>query len=463
MTGTAILTVEEMRAAEQAVFDGGVAPYALMETAGDAAAEIIWRAGGMRDTLVLCGPGNNGGDGFVIARLLKERGVPVRVATTGESRTDSSRKARQAWAGPIENIADAAPATQIVDALFGIGLTRGLDAGLARRLGELMAAAEHSYAIDAPSGVDADSGALLSPVPRFDLCIALGALKPADVLQPAAGLCARLICADIGIGTGDAKVRLLAPPVLAEPGPDAHKYTRGLVDVVAGNMAGAGILASSAAARTGAGCVRHLAPEPTSRLPDAVIMVPAASAAEIATALEDERIASILVGPGLGRSDEARARLKMALAAGHRLVVDADGITMLDSPDMVPDGTLVTPHEGEFSRLFGTIAGNKIDRAREAARRVRGVVVYKGPDTVIAAADGRVAVAHAGSPWLSTAGTGDVLAGICAARLAVTGDPFRAACEGVWLHGEAARRAGPAFIADDLIRHIPAAIASRTQ
>ncbi|WP_246524636.1 NAD(P)H-hydrate dehydratase [Sphingobium phenoxybenzoativorans] len=464
MSGAAILTAEEMRAAEQAIFDSGVAPYALMETAGAAAADVIWRAGGVRDTLVLCGPGNNGGDGFVIARLLKARGVPVRVAATGESKTDSSQKARRAWAGPVENIADAAPATQIVDALFGIGLARGLDGALAQRLGELVDAAERSYAIDVPSGVDTDGGVLLSPVPRFDLCIALGALKPAHVLQPAAGTFARLICADIGIGANDAKAFLLTPPDLAEPAPDAHKYTRGLVDIVAGTMAGAGILAATAAAHAGAGCVRHLAPEPTSRLPNAVIMVTAPDAGAVTKALQDERIASVLVGPGLGRSDEARKRLSAAVTAGHPLVVDADGITLLEAaPDMLPVGTIITPHEGEFSRLFGEITGNKIDRAREAARRMGGVVVYKGPDTAIASADGRIAVWHGGSPWLSTAGTGDVLAGICAARLAVTGDPFLAACEAVWLHGEAARRAGAAFIADDLIAHIPAAVAARTQ
>lgn len=462
MTGTPILTAEQMRVAEQAIFDGGIAPYALMERAGAAAADIIWRAGGMRDILVLCGPGNNGGDGFVIARLLKERGIPVRVAATGESRTDSSQKARKAWSGPIESISDVEPAAQVVDALFGIGLTRGLDAGLAQRLGELVDGAERSYAIDVPSGVDTDGGILLSPVPRFDLCIALGALKPAHVLQPAAHCFGRLVCADIGIA-GDDKVRLLGPPDLAEPASDAHKYTRGLVDVVAGTMAGAGILAASAAAHAGAGCVRHLAPEPAGGLPDAVITIPAHDADAVAKALQDERIASVLVGPGLGRSDEAKARLKAALTAGHPLVVDADGITMLDGPDMLPEGTMVTPHDGEFARLFGEIPGNKIDRACEAARRICGVVIYKGSDTVIAAADERVAVSRSGSPWLSTAGTGDVLAGICAGRLAVTGDPFQAACEAVWLHGDAARRAGPAFIADNLIAQISGAVAARTQ
>lgn len=456
-SGAAILTAAEMRAAEQAVFDSGIAPYDLMERAGAAAADIIWRAGGLRDALVLCGPGNNGGDGFVTARLLRERGVSVRVAAVSESRTESSRRARELWSGPVEALADAAPATQLVDALFGIGLSRGLEPDLVGRLCELAGAADRSYAIDVPSGVDTDGGTALSEVPQFDICIALGALKPAHILQPASGFFSHLMCVDIGLSADKAKAHLLAPPQIARPPVNAHKYRRGLVAVVAGEMAGAGILSASAAARSGAGYVRYLAPSPTDRLPDAVVR----DAREVGKALDDRRIAAVLVGPGLGRSDEAKARLQTAVTAGHSLVVDADGLMLLEGPGSLPSGAIVTPHEGEFVSLFGEIPGSKIDRARAAAALVRGVVVYKGPDTVIADADGRVAVAQTGSSWLSTAGTGDVLAGLCAARLAVTGDPFRAACEAVWLHGDAARRAGAAFIADDLIAHIPAAIAAR--
>jgi hydroxyethylthiazole kinase-like uncharacterized protein yjeF len=456
-SGTAILTADEMRAAEQAVFDSGVLPYDLMERAGAAAADIIWRAGGLRDVLVLCGPGNNGGDGFVIARLLRERGVPVRVAASGESRTESSRKARERWDGPVETLADAAPATQLVDALFGIGLSRGLESDLAGRLYDLAGAADRSYAIDVPSGVDTDGGMALSEVPHFDICIALGALKPAHVLQPASGTFSRLVCLDIGISVDKAKTHLLALPRIVPPPANSHKYRRGLVAVVAGEMAGAGILSASATARSGAGYVRYLAPDPTDRLPNAVVRNPG----EVGKALEDRRIAAVLVGPGLGRSDEAKARLQAAVSAGHPLVVDADGLLLLEGPGSLPAGAIVTPHEGEFVSLFGELSGSKIDRARQAAALVQGVLVYKGPDTVIADADGRVAVAQTGSSWLSTAGTGDVLAGLCAARLAVTGYPFRAACEAVWLHGDAARRAGAAFVADDLIAHIPAAIAAR--
>lgn len=457
--GTPILTAAQMRSAEQALFDAGVDDYGLMEQAGAAAAAIVWRAGGLRDTLVLCGPGNNGGDGFVIARLLRARGVAVRVAVLGESGTPSSRRAQAGWDGPVEQLATAAPATQLVDALFGTGLSRGLDPAVAARLCDLSASASHSYAIDLPSGVDSDSGALLSAVPHFSICIALGALKPAHLLYPAAGHVRQLICADIGIPASDLVHRLM-PPRLTAPGPDDHKYRRGLVAVVGGTMAGASILAAQAAARSGAGMVRRLAADGLRQGADAIVTQYAQTVDALHDSLDDARLAAVLVGPGLGRDATARARLEAVLTPGHPLVLDADALTLIDV-DQIPDGAILTPHEGEFARLFGDLPGSKIDRARAAAERSGAIVIYKGADSVIAAPDGRVAVASGSSHWLSTAGTGDVLAGLVAGRLAVTRDAFRAAGEAVWLHGDAARRAGAAFIADDLLAALPAAIAAR--
>ncbi|MBB3980555.1 hydroxyethylthiazole kinase-like uncharacterized protein yjeF [Sphingobium fontiphilum] len=459
MAGSAILTADAMRAAEQAVFDAGVEPYALMERAGTAAAELIWRASCGRDMLVLCGPGNNGGDGYVVARLLAARGVPVRVAAMGESRTESGIQARSLWTGSVEALADARPASVLVDALFGTGLARGLDDDVAGRLCALAERATHIHAIDLPSGVATDSGALLSPVPDYDLCIALGAWKPAHWLQPAAGTVRQAVLADIGIACDD-RVHALMPPRLKAPGADAHKYRRGLVAVVGGAMAGAGRLASRAAAVGGAGYVRRLAMEADHAGPDAIVASVAATPDRLAGALDDRRIAALLVGPGLGRDDAARARMGIALAARRPLVLDADALMLLDA-DAVPPGSVLTPHDGEFAALFGDLPGSKIDRALAAARRCGSVVVAKGADSVIAAPDGRAAVARGASHWLSTAGTGDVLAGLVAGRLAVTGDPFRAACEAVWLHGEAARLAGAAFIADGLIGCIAPAIAGR--
>ena len=209
--------------------------------------------------------------------------------------------------------------------------------------------------------------------------------------------------------------------------------------------------------------IRHLLEGEDRRGADAIVTLQVPDAQAVAAELEDERLAAVLVGPGLGRSVAARERLVAALRCGRPLVLDADALTLLAEGDgaPIPPGAVLTPHEGEFVRLFGALPGSKIDRAIEAARRSGAVVIAKGADSVIAAPDGRAAVAAGASSWLSTAGTGDVLAGLVAGRLAVTGDAFRAACEAVWLHGEAARRAGAAFIADDLIRQLPAAIACR--
>lgn len=449
----AILTASEMRAAEAVLFATGIDEYAVMERAGRGVADIIWRTGATRDTLVLCGPGNNGGDGYVIARVLRERGVPVRLAVTGDPCTPSAIMARTNWDGPVEDIMSAASADQVVDALFGTGLARGLDDALAARLCALVDAARLSYAVDLPSGVATDSGIMLSPVPHFDLCVTIGALKPAHVLRPAAKLFDRLICVDIGIDVSGTTLSRIAKPHLFAPADDAHKYTRGLVAVIAGQMAGAGVLAAEAAAHGGAGYVKLIGAQ-------AIVSASHAIVRGRMDALDDRRISCLLIGPGLGRSDEAQAKLRDALAHRHAVVVDADALWHLTDIgfDLLPERAILTPHAGEFARLFPDVGGTIIDRAVAGAARSGCVMVLKGSTTVIAAPDGRVCVADRASSWLSTAGTGDVLAGLCAARLATQGDPFIAACEAIWLHGEAARRAGPAFIADDLVGQIPAAI-----
>ncbi len=449
-----ILSVAQMRAAEQSLFDAGTDPYALMRRAGEGAADIVWRAGVRREALILCGPGNNGGDGYVIARRLRDLGVPVRVAALAEPRTESAARARADWAGPVEDVMTAAPAPQLVDALFGIGLTRGLDDALAARLGALVRAAGHSYAVDVPSGVESDAAVPLSAVPPFSLCLALGAWKPAHLLMPARALAAHNVLVDIGIVAPADAAHVLPTPRFAAPAGDAHKYRRGLVAVVAGAMPGAAALSAEAAARAGAGYVRLLADDMTTPVSHAIVR---------SKGRDFERARAVLVGPGLGRNGHARGRLAEALGAGLPVVADADALWLIAqaSGSGFPTPAIMTPHEGEFAHLFGDLPGNKLDRTRAAARQSGSVMVHKGPDTVVAAPDGRAVIAPPASSWLSTAGTGDVLAGLCAARLAVTGDPFRAACEAVWLHGEAARRAGAAFIADDLVRQVGPALASR--
>lgn len=464
--GAPILTAAEMRQAEQRLFATGMAEYDIMERAGAACAEYIWRVGGQRSTLVLCGPGNNGGDGFVIARILKERGVPVRVAAAGESRTSSAQCARDAWGGAVEDIVAAKPALQLIDALFGTGLKRGLDTQLSGPLGQLVGKAKHSFAIDLPSGMDSDTGACLSPVPVFDLCLALGSFKPSHLLQPGASRFHSLVCADIGIEASGGALHLLAKPRLQGPAATAHKYSRGLAAIVGGHMPGASTLAAEAAARAGAGYVKYLGKSsPVHLATRAIVNLDAPDHYAVRDILADERIAAVLAGPGLGRDEEAWARLESALNSGHPLVLDADALVLLADRGMdrlteLPHRPILTPHEGEFVRLFGKLKGSKVERARQAAAKAKAVVLYKGPDTVIAAPDGRAWIAAASSPWLSTAGTGDVLAGICAAQLAVTGDPIAAACNAAWLQADAARRAGAAFVADDVIAHIPAAVAA---
>ena len=436
-----MLMAAEMRAAEQAT---GETSEALMQRAGSVIGTALGRLVAGRDVLILCGPGNNGGDGYVAATRLAATGVPVRVAAFADPTSTAAIAAREDWHGPVEKFADASPASILVDALFGTGLSRALDDRVSNRLHELHASAQLSIAIDLPSGLATDDGAVLTRPPLFDVTLALGAAKPAHLLQPAARYCGTVRVLDIGIAPAG-QMRALARPALRAPGPDDHKYTRGMVAIVPGAMAGAAALAGIAAMRSGAGYVLLLTDAPGT--PHAIVRRVWSPGA-----LEDQRIGAVLIGPGLGRDDAARHCLDAVFAAAHPLVIDGDALHLVD-PDRIarhPRSVILTPHAGEFDALFGTADTSKIDRTRDAARRARAVVVHKGPDTVIAAPDGRVVIAGDASDWLSTAGTGDVLAGCIAAMLASEEDAFAAATAGVWLHADAARRCGKAFIADDL-------------
>ncbi len=446
----AILTAAEMRAAEERAIASGTPVELLMERAGAGVAEAAWRFAGPLKTLVLCGPGNNGGDGYVAARYLRARGMNVQVAALGEPKAGAAASARAAWTGPVVPIAEAQPAPLLIDALFGTGLSRGLDDALAERLASLAAAARIRVAVDLPSGVDTDTGGLLSSVPRFDLTVTFATLKPAHLLQPAASTCGRIATVDIGI---EAQSRLVevGQPTLAPPGPDDHKYTRGVVAVIGGTMPGASELAALSATRAGAGYVLLIEPEARFAPPHAIVRHVAADPRAL---LDDGRIGAVVVGPGLGRDQGAQRVLAAALESGRALVVDGDALHLLGARKLdMP--AILTPHEGEFRALYPDLrGGSKVERARAAAARSGAVIVYKGADTVVAAPDGRAALAGEASTWLSTAGTGDVLAGAIGAMLARGLAPFEAAQAGVWLHGEAARRAGKAFLADDLARHL---------
>lgn len=458
MSGRPILTAAGMRAAEAAVIDAGTPVGVLMERAGAAVAEAAWRQSGMAPTLILCGPGNNGGDGYVAARLLRERGVPVRVAALRPPRAEAAMAAAARWDGPVETLEAARPAPRLIDALFGTGLARALEAEIEAALARLVAAAHATIAVDLPSGVSTDDGALLGAVPAFELTVALGAMKPAHRLYPAAGLCGRVAVADIGIAAASGALAELAPPALPRPGPDDHKYSRGMVAVLGGAMAGAAALAATGAIRSGAGYVLLLSQQPVAGIPHAIVQ-------RDGDDVGDPRIGAVLVGPGLGRDGAARRRLDRAMASGRPLVIDGDALHLLGPAELrrlsaLPDMAILTPHAGEFAAMFGTGAGSKVDRARDAAARAGAVIIFKGADSVVAAPDGRAVIAPPVSPWLSTAGTGDVLAGIAAAMRARGLDAFAAARAALWLHGDAARRAGPAMIADDLADHLKAAIAA---
>ena len=446
-----ILTAERMRSAEQSLIEAGTSVEELMGRAGRALAEAVYRFAGPLPTLVLAGPGNNGGDGYVAARRLSELGVPVRVAVLAEPKSNAAKQARSKWTGEIEQLNEqTSPAPLLIDALFGTGIKQGLENTAVEQIFRLAAEAVVNVACDLPSGVETDTGKELSRVPRFDLTVAFGALKPAHLLDPAIHKCGRLVLADIGIEASTDWHEIAAPglpPLIA----GGHKYDRGLVHLLAGEMPGAIALAAKAAAYSGAGYVRISTSRTIEGLPAAIVQTDTAE-------INDPRIGCLLVGPGMGDIPQV---LTLALTSRAPKVIDADAITHLGDPErMKGQDAIVTPHEGEFKRLFGEIAGSKPDRAIEAARRTGAVIVYKGSDTLVASSDGRLAFQPPAPAWLASAGTGDVLAGMIAALRARGMPAFEAACAGVWLHGRAAELAGPEMIADNLAEAIPAAIAA---
>ena len=458
MTGRPILTAEAMRAAERRAIDGGTTVEELMERAGAALAEAAYRFAGPVPALVLCGPGNNGGDGYVAARHLAQRGVEVRLAALSEPRSEAAKWARSQWAGSVEQLSESTRGEPLViDALFGIDLKRGLEGAVAKQLSRLCDASIIKVGCDLPSGVETDTGAELSLVPTFDLTVTFGALKPAHRLYPAMHKCGRVVLADIGI-EADASWHEIGQPALPALEPNENKYSRGLVSILSGQMPGAAALAAAAAAEAGAGAVRLYADTILANVPAAVVQGRKWTG-------DEEKAGSLLIGPGLGREEPASELLRQALNAGPPVVVDADALRLVTPEQLAqvdqPHWQLpiVTPHQGEFEHLFGKLAGSKVEQAVAAARRAQAIVVYKGADTVIADPAGQVALAPPAPAYLASAGSGDVLAGLIAAIMSRTGNSFEAACTGVWLHGRAAEIAGPQMIADDLVAAIPRAIA----
>ncbi|MEM1131738.1 MAG: NAD(P)H-hydrate dehydratase [Pseudomonadota bacterium] len=469
LAGRAILSVAEMQAAEQAVFDSGTSVEELMQMAGEGAAELIWRIGGTTPTLILCGPGNNGGDGYVIAEYLRQKGVDVQVAAMRPPSSTAAKWAAERYKGETVPLDQATPRSQAVDALFGTGQDRDLAPDLIFIACPLLKAAQRRIGIDLPSGIDSDSGADRESMVHYHHCIALGAYKYAHFEGYGAHICGELSLVPLPIAVPDTVPVTLAKPTLPAPETDSHKYRRGMVVVVAGAMTGAAILAAQAAASAGAGYVLIAGHgQAPGQLPADIIWWDIRNNESLRELLEDPRIDTVVIGPGLGRDDTARQRLAIALDADAKLMIDADALYILEQEALenVASRAVLTPHSGEFTalwRLFATDEANddlgKIERTQVLADGLGCTIVHKGPLSVIAAPEKAPNIDAFGSNWLSVAGTGDVLSGAIAARLATArSTPFKAAQQGQWLHSHAARLLQPPFTASQLSHTLSLAV-----
>ncbi|MGC9269133.1 NAD(P)H-hydrate dehydratase [Acidiphilium sp.] len=455
-----LFTTDEMNRIDQASAHSGVPTLDLMEQAGTAVARAVARRYRPCRVLVLAGPGNNGGDGYVAARLLMQRGWSIAVAPIAPPRPDSDAAVAAArWRGVTvaPDIERVRAADLVIDAVLGAGLTRDLGADL----GALLGAARRLVAIDIPSGIDGTTGAIRGHAAVADLTITFVARKPGHLLLPGRTHCGAIICADIGMpAAAIATVRpslwrntpsLWRLPRVARAG---QKYDRGLLTILAGPMSGAAILAANGARRAGAGLVTLVGAAAIIGAPPGIM----SSSHSLSELLADHRRRVWLCGPGLGVAPAGEA-LDALVAARRVIVADADALTACaDRPARLRGVAVVTPHEGEFRRVFPELAGDKLTRARAAAVAIGAVVVLKGADTVIAAPDGRAAINDNAPADLATAGSGDTLAGIIAGLLTQNMAPFAAACAGVWLHGAAARRIGVGLIAEDLADALPAVL-----
>jgi NAD(P)H-hydrate epimerase len=474
-----LLSNGEMREADRLAIASGISGYALMEAAGQAVARLVTTKWPRRPVLVLCGPGNNGGDGYIAAHRLQIAGWPVTLAALDAPRpgTDAAMAAAQ-WPGRVETVTPSLLAGEplVIDAMFGAGLTRAPEGAALEAIKETDRLGLDCVSIDVPSGVDGDSGGVLGMAPRCCATVTFFRLKPGHLLLPGRILAGEIHLADIGI-PHEVLDRIrpqcwrndpaLWRDRLRRPRLEDHKYKRGHLLVVGGGvMTGAGRLATRAARRAGAGMVTLIAP--AAALPiyaadhPGLITLPLPPVAALAGLVESRRISACVIGPGGGIGEGTRELALAALATGKPCLIDADGLTsfagkleMLTAAVKGP--LLITPHEGEFSRLFPELSDGKgkLDRARAAAARLGGVVLFKGADSVVAAPDGRAVINDNAPPDLATAGTGDVLAGIAGALLAQGLPAFEAAAAAVWLHGAAGSAFGRGLIAEDLPEALP--------
>lgn len=475
----ALLSVAEMGQADALTIEGGTPGIDLMEHAGVAVAEAVMRRWPEHPVAVLCGPGNNGGDGFVAARRLREAGRAVRLAAMAPvtSLKGDARLAADRWEGAVEpldpSVLGGAPV--VVDALFGAGLARPLE-GAAREIVELVNRRQlPCLAVDVPSGVHGDTGEILGAAPSCAATVTFFRPKPGHLLLPGRLACGEVEVADIGISA--AVLDRLGPRCWANapglwrsalrwPSLADHKYSRGFALIFGGaELTGAARLAARAARRIGAGLVAIAAPRQAHAIYAAdqpgtlTLLVDESGAAR--DLLADERRNAVLVGPGNGVGGATAGHALAALEARRAVVLDADALTSF-APDpgslfaAIRGDCVLTPHDGEFARLFPDLKeGGRLNRARVAARRCGAVVLLKGADTVIAAPDGRAAINRNAPADLATGGTGDVLAGMIVGLLAQGVPPFEAAAAATWMHGAAATAHGPGLIAEDLVDMLP--------
>ena len=474
MIGRQILTVAEMGRADAAAIAAGTPGITLMERAGTAVADAVCARFARQAALVLCGPGNNGGDGYVTARLLKERGWPVEVRSFGEPATQDAQAASARWDGPTSPLNGALEPGVWIDALFGAGLSRPLEGPAAAAALRMAEAPERVVAVDVPSGVPGDTGRPIGPAACAALTVTFHAKKPAHVLEPGRSRCGEVVVADIGLAASDSRTVENGPdlwlPRFPWPTAASHKHARGRLVVVSGEAwsTGAARLAARAGLRIGAGLVTVLSPPEA--LPVNAAHLEAVMLRGFETDLELEQAAknvdAAVIGPAAGIGEPTLLNVLALARTGAALILDADAITVFrDDPEelysLLDRDDVLTPHVGEFERLFpGLLAASaeRIAAARTAAERAGAVLLLKGADTVIAAPDGRCAVNINGSSWLATAGSGDVLAGFIGGLVAQGMESFEAACAGAWIHAEAAELHGPGLISEDLPGLAPAVL-----
>jgi len=473
-----IMTVAEMTAADRAAVEAGTPATVLMERAGEAVAEAIRSRFSKRSVVVWCGPGDNGGDGYVVARHLKRRGWPVRVEALSDPASPGARWAAARWRGETGPLVSGPGSAELfVDALFGAGLSRPLEGEADRLARAMIDDADRIVAIDTPSGLQGDTGQALGERSlRAGLTVTFHRRKLAHVLAPGRAACGEIVVADIGLSSCGQGTLLENEPSLWSdqlpwPRLDAHKHARGRLMVVSGEAwnTGAARLAARAGLRAGAGVVTILSPPgalaSNAAHLEAVMLAPFENDFDLEA--RAERADAVVIGPAAGVGETTARNLSALTRTGAALVIDADALTSFAQD---PEGLfsaldrddVLTPHQGEFERLFpGLLAGSaeRVTATRMAAGRAGSVVLLKGPDTVIAAPDGRAAVNLNGSPWLATAGTGDVLAGLIGGLVAQGMDSFEAACAATWIHAEAGAGFGPGLIAEDLPGLTPAVLA----